>query len=217
MAVQWNADAFAYFVDGKEIDALRVKGASDAVSREAAANIRVLGDRLQGDIITLQEWYDSMKREVKILHMAEAALARGGIDQMTLADWERVEGIIAGQYNGVPGEFPGLRAFGIDIQKGRYGKTRLNEAFNRRASMYSNAGRATFENERLTAMVASLTREAKRVLAAADHCEDCVRWAALGWIPANEMLEKYPIASSVCGANCFCAIVTRRVKNQVLN
>jgi hypothetical protein len=211
--VLWDADNFSYVVDGEEVDALAAKGASAAVASEANANIRVLSDRLQAGQISLQEWYDGMKRETKMLHMAQAALARGGFEQMRPKDWERVEQIVAAQWNGVEDAFPGLRSFAEDIRNGRYGNAPLSSGVLARAGQYADAGRATYENERLVARMETGPREAKRVRGFADSCRDCIMWAALDWISAEEMLAKYPIGASVCGARCWCVIVTRAATN----
>ena len=200
-----------YSIDGADIEAVRVKGASDALAREADSNIRLVADRLQRGEIDAAEFYASMQREVKMLHMSQAALARGGVDAMRPADWKRVENIVAEQFGGVEGKFPGLRAFAKDVSRGRYGNAgELQEQVLDRAGMYADAGRGTFENERLAARMELYPLEAKRVRGALDGCRDCVAWAGLGWIEAHRMQNDYPICASVCGARCHCVIVTRR-------
>lgn len=211
MTATWDADRFTYSIDGAVVADITAKGASDALAQQANANIRVLADRLMANTITLQEWYTGMKKETKILHMAEAALARGGFDQMREMDWLRVEKLVAQQWEGIEGKFPGLRSFATDIRDGRYGKgENLERGFLSRSGMYGDAGRLTYENERLAMRIESGVRlEAKRVKGANDHCPDCIAWADLGWIDALEMMAKYYIGASVCGGRCWCVIVTR--------
>lgn len=211
MKAVWDDETFSYIIDGKAVSDVVAKGASAAVAKEANAAIRVLSDRLMSGTISLQEWYTGMKRETKMLHMAEAALSRGGFDQMRRQDWDRVEKIVADQWNGVEGKFPGLRRFAKDIERRRYGtQDALHRSVLTRAGMYGDAGRVTYENERLAVRLETGKKlEAQRVKGANDHCDDCIAWANLGWIDAGEMMAKYPIGASVCGGRCWCVIVTR--------
>ncbi len=207
-----------YTIDGADIEAVRVKGASDALAREADSNIRFIANRLQRGEIDAAEFYASMQREVKMLHMGQASLSRGGVDAMRPADWKRVENVVAEQFGGVEGKFPGLRAFAKDVSVGRYGNAgELQEQVLNRAGMYADAGRGTFENERLAARMELYPLEARRVRGALDGCRDCVAWAGLGWISAEQMQSDYPIGNSVCGARCHCVIVTRRDRKSTAN
>ena len=209
MPAIFDDESSTFSIDGEEIEAFAVKGASDSLARDAQSRLSILTQRLQNGQISLQEFYGGAKRETKFLHMAEAALARGGFEQMRPQDWKRVESIVAEQWNGND-RFPGLRAFAEDIERGRYGRESLSRGFAARAQSYANAGRLTYENERLAARMEQHPLEARRVTGAADHCENCRDWAALGWIDADRMLNDYPIGASSCNSNCYCVIVTRR-------
>lgn len=49
----------------------------------------------------------------------------------------------------------------------------------------------------------------KRNLGAAEHCDDCIELASLGWVPIGTLP---PIGSeTACGDNCHCTIETRPV------
>ena len=208
-----------YAIDGAAVEAVQVKGAAEAVIAQTQGEMAKLADRLAAGQIEVQEFYDSYKREIKYLHMANGALANGGFEQMGDAQWRRVEQIVEQQWSGVEGQFPGLYAFAQDVQNGRYGTQELRRGFHSRARAYANAGRATYENERLSARAEQYPLEARRVRGAADHCRSCNAWAALGWIDAQTMLREYPIGASECNVKCHCVIITRRatVENQIAN
>ena len=208
MTATWLPQTMGYRVDGRAVSELRQKGATEAIVSQSNAQIRVIADRLQRGEIDVSEFYAAMQRETKTLQMASAALARGGVENMRPADWNRVENVIAEQWSG--GEkFAGLRAFAEDIARGRYGQNagELGDAVLSRAGLYAQAGRATYENERVELARENGNTLARRVLGAADSCVDCVSWASDEWRPIEEV---EPIASSVCGARCHCVIVTRR-------
>ena len=207
MTATWLPQTMGYRVDGRAVSELRQKGATEAIVSQSNAQIRVIADRLQRGEIDVSEFYAAMQRETKTLQMASAALARGGVENMRPADWNRVENVIAEQWSG--GEkFAGLRAFAEDIARGRYGQNsgELSDAVLSRAGLYAQAGRATYENERVELARESGNTLARRVLGASDNCDDCVAWASDEWRPIEEV---EPIASSVCGARCHCVIVTR--------
>jgi hypothetical protein len=210
-AAEWNAETWAYLISGEEVEEIVAKGGSAGIANEFNARIRIASQRLQDGTIEVGEWYEEMKRETKLLHMAEYALSRGGISQVE--DWTPVEEIVAEQWNGND-DFPGLRAFAEDIVRGRYGAGRLSQALLSRSAQYADAGRLTYENGRLRGRMEAQEIECRRVLGFLDHCEECRAWAALGWIPAQVMYAHYRIGMSRCGANCWCILQSRRVADE---
>src|SRR5690606_21626329 len=110
------------------------------------------------------------------------------------------------------GAFPGLRKFAEDVRNRRYGDDPedLRRGFLSRSNSYSDAGRSTFQNEQILYREEGGHDQAKRILADVEHCPDCIAWAALGWIPIQEMYEKYPIGRSACNNYCYCSIITRK-------
>lgn len=51
--------------------------------------------------------------------------------------------------------------------------------------------------------------EERRFLGGSEHCEDCIAYAAEGWVPAGSLPA--PGEGSVCGASCRCTIEVRPV------
>jgi hypothetical protein len=203
-AFTWVKEEISWAFEGKVLDESLVKAGAEAVVNQARVEIAKLTTAMGNGEVTVQHFYDQMKGILKRLHMGEAALARGGFDNMRPSDWARVEKTLFDTFNGVEGKFPGLRSFAEDIQDGRYGTTRLSQGATTRASTYVEAGRGTYENERGELHSETGYDEAVRLLGAVDHCIDCVTWAAMGPMPVREALDKYPICSSVCGGRCHC-------------
>lgn len=207
--ITWDAVHLEFKANGAVIPWQAVKGGADAVTVEAQARIRVLADQLRAGDITLEQWYQQMQVNTKMLAGAESALARGGFDNMRPQDWDKAGDVALEQWEGKPDKFPGLRKFGEDISKGRYtpnGTDILSNGFSFRANMYADAGHAIYENTRTDMHVEKGFVLASRELSAVDNCPDCVAWADLGKISIEDMQNDYPIASSVCGSNCRCSI-----------
>jgi hypothetical protein len=210
MKATFDEEEFLYSIDGQAVDELTAKASSQALSRQFKAQIRLYAQQLQNEQISLQDAYELSRREIKLLHMSEYALANGGIDRVE--DWSRVEQIVEQQLNGMEGQYPGFRRFYEDIERGRYGKPGqpLSSEVLARQGAYANAGVATYENERLAARMRLYPMEARRIRGFLDSCRNCIDWAALGWMDAETMYQHYPIASSICNVNCYCNIVSRR-------
>ncbi len=96
---RYNETAGRYIgKDGRYVPQVKVVR---AVERQiAATEKRMLGlsERLQNEEIDLQEWRKGILDELKTLHLANAAAAKGGWAQMTPADYGRVGGKLARQY-----------------------------------------------------------------------------------------------------------------------
>jgi hypothetical protein len=187
-----------------------IKAGAEAVVDEARFRFAELGLRLQRKELLLAEFDIEGRRLIKVIHTANAALARGGWAQMRPADYERAAELVARQY-GFWQERMQVAA------KGLYGPEFNRKGFLGIVGQYADAGRATYENTRLQVMKEGGAVEARRVLAAADHCADCVAWAALDWIPIEDMESEYPIGSGECRHNCRCVIVTRKVRTEFVS
>ena len=190
---EWNERAQRYvdartrrFVSGEAIrDALNevIDIAKERIDADSLA--------LQQGTISLAEWQTRMAQHTKQIHIVSAASARGGWAQMTPADWGATGGALKRQ-------FAFLQNFALDIQRG---VQKLGGNFIRRARMYGNAARRTYENIKRRASQAAGNTEERRVLGVADHCPDCVEFAGRGWQPIGTLP---PIGDSVCKVNCRC-------------
>jgi hypothetical protein len=165
----------------------------------AQKEMRSLGGQLQDGKIDLTEWRDATREQLKILHATQAAKAVGSFDQMSQVEWGRVGGKLKFQY-------ARLENLAVQIDDGTQP---LDGRFAQRVAMYAQSGYATFaETERSSAADRGMTEE-RRVLGNAEHCDDCVEYAAQGWQPLGTLPR---IGDSVCLVNCRCHFEFRRGK-----
>ena len=80
-------------------------------------------------------WRNEMMQEIKMSHLANAAAAKGGWDQMSQADYGRAGQAIRAQYDY-------LNKFAQQVADG---EQKLDGTLTRRAQMYAEAGRDTYE------------------------------------------------------------------------
>ena len=187
-----------YLVNGAVASAAAVQAAAQAAVQTAQGTISSLSLQFQQGAINYQAWYSGMQIEIANMAAAQTALAHGGFASMDAAAWQRAVDVANNQL----AYFDNFAA--QVVPPAPFGQRELN-----RAAMYADAGRATYENERMTTQKGMGATEAQRVLGASDSCPDCIAWEALGWIPIEDMESDYPIGASVCLVNCFCSIVVR--------
>lgn len=80
------------------------------------------------------------------------------------------------------------------------------EAAANRAAMYADATWSTGWTVLLQDMAAIGMKFGRRVLGVADHCEECVDLAGLGWTPIQEVV---PIGNASCHVRCHCHLEFR--------
>lgn len=197
----WNSDAQRYInlSTGQFVSAAQVRTALDQAILSAKDGLRDVSQALLDGQISLADWQTQMAQQIKLIHCASASAAAGGWAQMTPADWGRVGQQLRQQY-------AYLQRFALQIESGAQA---LNGSLITRALMYGEAGRGTYEDfRRAEAQRRGMTHERRR-LGAAEHCEDCVRYAGWGWRPIGTLPR---IGQSRCRTNCKCAFEFRKAE-----
>lgn len=195
----WNENASRYInaSTGRFVSGQEVRDALEGVVTQANRNITALSEQLQAGSVTLAEWQARMTSELRNLHGASAAAARGGWAQMSPADWGATGSKLRTQY-------AFLNDFVTDIEQGYDINTK---SFLRRARMYGDAGIGTYEESRREELRPREIVAERRVLGLADHCNTaggvtgCEENAAKGWQPIGSLPS---IGVSPCITNCKC-------------
>ena len=190
---RWNEAASRYIAEnGRFVPRAIVDVALEQTIAGSQNEMVLLSERLQNGSLSVAEWRSAMGQQVKLLHTAEAALARGGWAQMTPSDWGWVGSQVKKQY-----QF--LDKFAGQIASG---KQPLNGRFFQRVRMYAAAGRGTFEEMRRRYMrIHKGAAEERRLLGIAEHCDDCVEYADRSWQPVGTLPA---IGQSQCLTHCKC-------------
>jgi len=198
MPIFWDSETKQY-VEREEparsgpIDWREIRALSDqSLSSTTTAALDFTDRMLEGDV-DASTWYEYMRTEIKDEHIRQYVLARGGRDRMSQQDWGSVGGMIGSQYS------PYLRDFYAQVLAGDVvdGQVRV------RVQMYINAAREAYERAfARNAEQAGYTQE-KWVLGIAEHCDDCVDFAAEGW----QDFDHFPYpgeGATICLTNCQC-------------
>jgi hypothetical protein len=197
----WNETAGRYIDigSGRFIPFQSIKAEMETAVSASQANNGALTERLVSGDLSLEEWRLGMEREIKIVNVASAALARGGWAQMSPADWGWVGSQVKAQYGY-------LRSFAAELASGAMP---LNGRVVVRARLYATAARSIYENarRRWEQLDNGMLYE-RRVLGIAEHCHThvelpgCVELAALGWQSIGSLP---PIGATPCRTNCQCS------------
>lgn len=139
-----------------------------------------------------------LRDEMRRLSLSNSALAKGGWDRMTPADYGRAGRQLRDTYARVTNLVTGVRDGNVSVA----------QAMNRIQGYAGEARQLFFINEREALRSTGQRMEARRTLNPAEHCVDCLALAALGWQP----MEDVPIpgdGSTQCGTHDRCSIEYR--------
>lgn len=176
---------------GRFLPSSAVRTAVDSALQRAQARVTTLAEQLRTRQITLGEWEAQMRGEMKAIHIYSGLAAKGGRSQLSPAENGRIGRRLRDQYER-------LRNFADQIENG---SQPLDGRFMRRAGMYAQAGRATYEITKARDLRAAGFTEIRSILHPADHCVECVAEAAKAWQPPETFT---PIGERQCLTNCRC-------------
>lgn len=190
---EWNQQAGRY-VDAKTkrfVAWQSVGDQYDKVVNQSDKMMRALSQQLRDGDLSLDEWQSAMMGQVKITHLSAMILQKGGIDQLTQADYGRVGQVVRGEYEL-------LRNFARQIANG---SQKLDGTLLRRAEMYGQAGRSKYYGFHDKDKQDRGFDEERSILNPADHCIECVSEADKGWVSIGTLI---PIGSRICRSGCKC-------------
>lgn len=166
-------------------------------------DIQVIGDLLLSGKISLATFQEAMGKSLKTLHLHQMLIGRGGINQATSSDYLAVGRQLRQEYSW-------LRNFAIDINRGysiseKGQQVPLTEArFRARLKLYAKAGRVSFQTGQQEVAKSQGKYFMWRTLGVAEHCADCLRYAAMGIQPIGVL--PLPGVACACRANCRCSV-----------
>lgn len=141
----------------------------------------------------------AMRDELRRLTLQNAALGKGGMEQLNFRDYGKVGQQLRDSYARMSNL---LR----DVESG---KVSLAQAMNRVEGYALEARHQYFIAQRAAAQESGRRMEERRTLHARESCGDCISYAAMGWQPIGTL----PMIgeSSKCGKYCRCTMDSREV------
>lgn len=164
----------------------------DLLVTATQSRLAVLGQR-RAEGMTTAEWRLAVQGALKDSHIAAAALARGG--------WENLDKSTLGFVGSrLRSEYAHLSGLALDTRPGDFD----GRALARLAQYGGGAVRGT--ESAVRRRDAGAEAEERNVLGSSNSCEECPGLSDLGWQPIGTLPE---IGSRECRGNCSCTIEVR--------
>jgi len=144
-----------------------------------------------------------MRDELRRLTLQNAALGKGGLDQLTFRDYGRAGIQLRDSYARMTNMLQGIER----------GEVTLPQALRRIEGYTLEARNQFFAAQRDAAMQTGRMMEHRRVLHAKESCVSCVDYAAQGWVPLGTL--PLPGQLSECGKYCACTEEVREVQQAI--
>lgn len=191
----WSASKRAYFSRKRPGGRLtRIKDDTirrvlqQAVDSSKTALARLTQELVDGKI-TVAEWAVAVRDEIRNGHRVAAMLANGN----------SLDARAAGQLGAaVRRQYQFFEAFVRQIEDGTAPLSPRSVA---RARLYAQAVMTTYERAVVAREAAAGKTKYRLILAPAEHCEECVADASLGYVPIDTLK---PIGQRTCLVNCRC-------------
>lgn len=180
-----------------------------ALTRGAIAQNKIqlvnLADELDSESINLRDFQLQAARLLRMIHIQQAAIAAGGVEQITPEEWLSVARRLKQQYY-AGRDYSTNKRYGIkwlakDIREGKVSLAQLRQ----RLGLYANSGIETFWDIQARKAFSQGAPYAIRHLGATDdHCPQCPQYAALPPQPVTSVIR--PTQSCDCKNNCRCRL-----------
>ncbi len=168
----------------------------------AEARYRSLATALHEGKIAPAVWAEQMATEERRLALQSAALAVGGFDRLTFADYGRAGQVLRDQYGRIVGTAADAQAKTVTLPQ------LLN-----RVVAYAGVARMLYHLTRNASprrVAEGVTRiQRRRLDAQAEHCQNCLEYAARGWQPMGALPA--PGEACQCGGHCRCSLLEKDV------
>jgi hypothetical protein len=192
----WNAN-------GRSVSDAQIQKQLDKLNDAYYDNVTRLAERLDSGNLSIAQWQERMRKEVKDVHRTNYIIGRGGVDKMTPRDWGRLGSDLRWM------QYKALDGFALDIANGKRlpdGSFRpYSEAeIKARSRLYVNASNKQYWRGKTEAKLAAGFVEEQRFLNPAEHCGDCEGFAARGRVPIGTLPP--PGEDSECQTNCKCTM-----------
>ena len=198
---QWSPQANRYrdLKTGRFVTPQQVHQWLLDTTANAGRSARDLTQLLRTGAVDLRTWQLDLTNMIRLNHIANAAAAKGGLAQMTTADYQRVEQTI------IRRELEYLDRFAKGIADG---SIPLDGRVLARAEQYMLAGTQTYADFHRREMVKRGMSSERNVRGKSDSCAGCLAETARGWVPIGPTGISLP-GTRDCLSRCGCRLIFR--------
>ncbi len=186
--VRWSIERGEYVwnSNGRTVSPAKIQAELFQLVEQYHQNIDRLAARLSSGNLSIVQWQERMRREIKDLHRTQFVIGRGGVDQMGPSDWGKLGADLRWK------QYAHLDGFAIDIAEGKRLKDGTYRPYTdaeirKRARMYADASNKQFWHGKTRAMITAGYVSEQRCLGQAAHCDVCVGFANMGRGPIGTL------------------------------
>ena len=165
-----------------------------------------LGSKYTKGEISLKQFQIDAAQALKGIHLAEMIRALDRQDQATAERFLLIARNLQQQYyrgkDPLTGDRYGLKYLFKDVVEGRVSPGQLEN----RLRMFGESGKVSYWGIKANIALETMS-EARRLLAPAEHCANCLEYARRGWQSIADTI--LPTQACQCRSNCKCTLEFR--------
>lgn len=205
----WHKDLNRYrdMSSGRFVSRQSINEILTAQTSEAEARLGAIATAYYEGRISPASFAEQLRTETRRNALQNMALAKGGFDQLTQADYGRAGQALRGQYAQIVGT-------AIDVT---IAAVTIGQLLNRMAGYAGEARRLYYVTlqETMHSSSADMVTIARRVLGDAQHCADCLMYYERGWQLLTDAVP--PSVACQCTTHCRCSLLIREVPRAELD
>jgi hypothetical protein len=187
--------------DGHPLTQAALLALSAAQIEATSADVAEIAAQHAAGDLTKSEWEAAMRDTILAGFVLQFLLGRGGVTQMTDADWAELGDAVQAQYDY-------LDEFAAEIADGALSEAEITA----RSNLYAQAQLgALWKGFTVLAVAIGMTEESWHLgIVRTEHCVDCEVLEAQGWVPLGQLPQPGTFArdggltGTICGSNCKC-------------
>lgn len=174
---------------------------------EQVGAMKRLASRYSDGKLTLDEFQREAAQTLKSIHLAEMIRALDKQGQATGDKFLIVGRNLKEQYysgiDRISDRRFGLKYLAQDIADGKVSPAMLQH----RIGLFAQSGKKTYWETKTNINRGSGKTEARRILAPAEHCRECINYSRRGWMAIADIIP--PTVACSCRTNCKCTLEFR--------
>lgn len=206
MPYRWNSTVGQFYnsENGRYVPRADVDRYIERVIDDHALQVRGLTEQLARGEISVEAWENQMRAAIKSAHVTIGLLGAGGRAGVSAGFYQRLGGILKGQFAHLSRWAAQLRGTVLANTPGNIAKLLF------RAQMYAEGARRELWEEQTALAKNQAKGQKRRILGQAEHCVDCVHEASLGWVALDDNRVTIPGSGvTACLTNCKCVLEFR--------
>lgn len=204
----WDTEISRYIVNGRLVPREAINDLMRQHGQATEDRLHDIATAFHEKRITPASFTEQVATEQRRSMLQNISLAKGGLDQLTIADYAYIAGLLLSAFGAVVGTAQDV----LD------GAVTLPQLLNRTDGYYGITLTAYYDTQRKNVKVSDQDKVmiARRLLdPSAQHCPQCPIHYQAGWVLASNVVP--PGSQCQCQSHCRCGVIQREVLRSELS